>query len=119
MARLFYTALANTSLHLVDSGLFAGMMSGVSILKAKIGKGYFSVGSSRYKVLVIPFANAILGSIYKKVMQITEANIPVIFFGSPPEFIAENGRNITVDSAQRIGMRPFTLQEYANAYAEL
>jgi len=118
MTRLFYTACVNTSLHLVDSGIFAGIMSGAGILKAKIGKGYFSVGALKYKVLLIPFANVITKPLYEKVMQISEAGIPVIFFGPPPEFIAESGEDIAGDFAKRVGMKPFTFKQYEAAYAE-
>jgi hypothetical protein len=118
LTRLFCTAITNTAFHLVDKGLFAGMMSGAGILKAKIGKGYFTVGHLKYKVLVIPFATAIAELTYQKAMQISEAGVPVIFFGPPPEFIAESGKNIAGDFAKRVGMKPFTFKQYESAYAE-
>jgi len=118
MTRLFYTALVNASLHLVDRGIFADIMSPASIIRAEIEKGYFNVGNRRYKVLVVPFAYAITEALYQKIIQISEAGIPVIFFGPPPEFIAESGKSIAGDFAKRVGMKPFTFKQYEAAYAE-
>lgn len=118
MTRTFYTAMANTALHLTDRGIFAAFMSGGSILKAKIHRGYFFVGPAKYKVLVVPYANAIQGNVYRRIIEIAAAGIPVIFFGPPPEFIAETGRSIANDFAGRVGMQPLTNAEYMAAYAE-
>ena len=118
LIRAFYTGFTNMSLHLVDQGLYAAIMSGDGLLKAQIGKGSFTVNDLTYRVLVLPYAGAMAEAVYQKVMAICEAGVPVIAVGPPPEFLLETGRNIGEDFAGRVGIKPVSFQEYANVFAQ-
>lgn len=117
MTRLFYTFIANTSLHLTDQALYSAMMSGASILKAKIGNRCFTANGFTYRALLMPYINVIQEAVYRKAMQISEAGVPVIVIGPPPEFTAE-GKSIAADFARRVGFKPFPLAQYASVLAE-
>ncbi|MBU4212324.1 MAG: hypothetical protein KKD33_07055 [Verrucomicrobia bacterium] len=118
MTRMFYTNIANLSLHLTDKGLYAAMMSGENLLRAKIGKGCFTINGFTYRVLLMPYINVIKEPVYRKAMQICAAGVPVIVVGPPPEFSAEAGKLIRDDFAGKVGIRPFSLHDYMSAYAE-
>ncbi|MDD5704811.1 MAG: hypothetical protein PHR35_02720 [Kiritimatiellae bacterium] len=118
LVRLFYTFIVNASMHLVDKGLFAAIMSGASLLDARIGDGCFTTRRFTYKVLLVPYARVLPKAVYRKVMAIAAAGVPVIIIGPPPEFTAEDGKAIGCDFAQRVGMKPFTFAEYASVLAE-
>ncbi|MDD5708167.1 MAG: hypothetical protein PHR35_19790, partial [Kiritimatiellae bacterium] len=117
LARLFYTFILNASMHLADKGLFAAIMSGASILDARIGQGSFTTRGFAYKVLLVPYARVLPAAVYRKVMAIAAAGVPVIVIGPPPEF-TEDGKAIGSDFARRVGMKPFTFAQYASVLAE-
>lgn len=118
MTRVFYTCIVNNSLHLVDKGLYAAIMGVESIRRAKIGKGCFQTGGFTYRVLIVPYANVLPDDVYAKITRMSEAGVPVIFVGPPPEFTSEKGREIRGDFAARVGFKPITLQDYTAAFAE-
>ena len=62
LTRLFYTFIANISLHLTDKALYSAIMSGRSILNAKIGDRCFTVNGFTYRVLLMPYINTDSGS---------------------------------------------------------
>ena len=118
LTRSFYTFIANASLHLVDKGLYAAIMSGDGLLSAAItpGKG-FTVNGFFYRVLVAPYVGAVPAAVYAKMMEICAAGIPVVVVGPPPEFAAETGAALGADFAGRVGMKPFGFGAYAKVFA--
>ena len=117
LTRTYYTASANMAQQLADRGLFASMMSVDAIRRATVGKGEFSVGPLRYKVLIVPYAHAIPGDVYDKIIELCRHGVAVVFWGPPPEFACD-GRELGTGFARLVGMKPFTLREYQAAYME-
>lgn len=109
---IFYSALANLSLHLAESGLYTTVMGTESIKSAKTGKGSFETRGLTYKTLIVPFANTLPGEIYDKIIDICKAGVNVVFFGTPPQFIAETGDCIGEKFASELGMAPIALTKY-------
>lgn len=117
MSRAFSANMFNASIHLTDAGLYAAIMSGESIRRATIGEGCFTVNGLTYRVLVAPYINVVAEDVYRKIMRIAEAGVPVIVVGPPPEFTTE-GNPIAADFAGRCGFEPFSLRQYIAAVAE-
>ncbi|MEI6422384.1 MAG: hypothetical protein WCP55_09210, partial [Lentisphaerota bacterium] len=117
LTRLFYTFIVNASIHLTDAAQYASIMSGDSLLRAKIGKGEFSVDGLKYRVLLLPYINALPEKYYRRIMEIIRADVPVIVIGPPPEFTVRKEMDIAAEFAKEVGFKPFTLAEYATAIA--
>jgi hypothetical protein len=52
--------------------------------------------------VLLPHINTIDEAVYRKALQISEAGVPMIVAGPPPEFTAD-GKNIAEDFARRVG----------------
>ena len=52
--------------------------------------------------MLLPNINTINEAVYRKALQISEAGVPMIVAGPPPEFTAD-GKNIVEDFARRVG----------------
>ncbi|MEI6168271.1 MAG: hypothetical protein WCS52_13890 [bacterium] len=118
LTRMFYTFLANTAIHLTDAAQYSAIMSGESLLRAKIGKGEFSIDGLTYRVLLLPYIYVLPEKYYKRVMDIVRANVPVIVIGPPPEFTVQKQSSIAAKFAGEVGFKPFTLADYTAALAE-
>ena len=66
---------------------------------------------------LLPYINTIPEAVYREAMRISEAGVPVIVVGPPPEFTPD-GKNIAADFARRVGFKPFTLAQYNSVLAE-
>ena len=117
LMRLFYTFFANASIHLTDAAQFASIMSGESLLRAKIGNRDFTIDGLKYRVLVLPYIHALPEKYFGRIMEIIRANVPVVVVGPPPEFTVESQTNIAAEFANEAGFKPFTFREYAAAIA--
>ncbi len=53
-------------------------------------------------MLLLPYINTIDEAVYRKALQISEAGVPMIVAGPPPEFTAD-GKNIAEAFARRVG----------------
>jgi hypothetical protein len=107
-----YATFANLSLCLADSGLFGAQVSSEGILHAVPDKRTFTVSGHRYRVLVVPFGVVMSGPVYGKIMQMCAAGVPVVFYGPPPAYLAETGKDITAEFAKAAGFKPFAFAEY-------
>lgn len=118
LTRSFYTFTANASLHLVDRGLYAAIMSGEGLCSATITKGKcFTVNGLSYRVLVVPYAGAVPAKVYAKIKAIYQAGIPVVVVGPPPEFTVEAGQAIGADFARQVGMKPIPFAQYTKVFS--
>lgn len=116
LVRAWYTAMANTALHLTDRGLYATLMSSDSIREGGAKGKRFLVNGADYQAVIVPYAHAIPEDIYRKLLDLTKAGVPVIFFGPPPQFTTL-GIPIGGDFARRTGIKPFRFSDYQSAYA--
>ena len=112
LADSYYMMFLNLSLCLADSGLFGAEVSTDGIGNATIEKGTFAVSGHRYRLLVVPYGVVLSHSVYRKIMQMCAAGVPVFFLGPPPAYEVETGNDIAATFAEAAGFKPFSFAEY-------
>ena len=116
LSRIWYTSSGNTAHHLADAGLFGSMIGPESLRKAHIENGQVVCGSQRFKTLIVPYAYAMAEDVFRKLLDIAKQQIPVVFYGPPPSFTLD-GKSIRKTFAELVGIKPFTLADYQQAYS--
>lgn len=88
-ARAAYTWFANTSLALVDAGLYGDFVSSPALAKAVVDGGRLRVNGRPYGVVVLPYAHVLPAAAYRTLRQAARAGVGVVFCGPPPAFTTE------------------------------
>lgn len=113
--RLLQTFSFNFSQMALDNGQFFDYVSSEAIETSTAGKGTVKINGRAYKRLVVPYAVAVSGAMWKALGQCMEQKVKIVFVGPPPRWNLDTGEDISDEFCAMAGVGQFTLEDY-NSY---
>jgi hypothetical protein len=87
-------------------------VGGISLERAKVSQGEFTIDDRSYARLVLPWTASVSKRIRPVVLEMINRGVQVIFVGPPACRMAETGQDISREFFTWFGIEPFGLQDY-------
>ncbi|MFZ2655568.1 MAG: hypothetical protein WAX69_11620 [Victivallales bacterium] len=110
--RLLQTFSFNLSQIALESGQFFDYVSSKAIEAATPSDGTVKINGRTYRRLIVPYAVAVSGAMWKSLRRCIENKVRIVFVGPPPRWNLDTGEDLSPEFCAMAGVAPFTLEEY-------
>jgi len=114
-AQLSKSCMMHMSLELVNSSTAFDFICSEQLAEARLDNRMLMTGSGSFDCLIIPWGCMMPAAVWENIGKYARQGGKVIFCG-PPVLCATDGRDLSKEFFSLVGVRPFSLADYQQAY---